>query len=106
MLHGTLNLFGLLILNTKFYCSSYQARKAGSILMVSKDGYYNHQLCLDDFKKASWIVKKKTGKKSIFVTDHSPIHKAMGQDSLDASKMNKVNVDKLKARKKLQQFPS
>ena len=59
--------------------------------MVTKDGYYNNQHCLDDFKKASYIVEKKTGKKSIFITDHSPIHKAMGQDSLDASKMNKVS---------------
>ena len=71
------------------HSSSYQARKAGVILMVREDGYYNHQMCLDDFRKASYIVKKRTGKRSIFVTDHSPIHKCMGPDSLDASKMNK-----------------
>ena len=30
--------------------------------MVSTDGYYDQSMCAEDFKKASYIVKKKTGK--------------------------------------------
>ena len=30
----------------------YRARKAGAILQTSSDGYYNHEKCLYDFKKA------------------------------------------------------
>ena len=30
----------------------YKARKAGSILMTSTDGYYEHNRCIEDFKKA------------------------------------------------------
>ena len=29
------------------------ARKAGSVLDVSKDGYYNTKLCVEDFMKVS-----------------------------------------------------
>ena len=69
--------------------SEYQDRKAGAILNVSTDGYYNHEACSRDFKKASWIVKFKTKKISIFITDNSPIHNYMAEDSLNATKMNK-----------------
>ena len=89
-LNFTVDIYPGYIFNSVF--SSYQARKAGRILMVSTDGYYDQSMCAEDFKKASYIVKKKTGKKCVFITDHSPIHKAMGEDALNASKMNKVNI--------------
>ena len=30
----------------------YRARKAGSIMLTSVDGYYNHDKCVADFEKA------------------------------------------------------
>ena len=70
------------------------ARKAGSILNISKDGYYEHKRCIQDFEKCHHIVKIKTGYNCAFITDHSPIHNYMSEDSLDASKMNKSSGGK------------
>ena len=66
-----------------------RSRKAGSILNVSKDGYYDHKQMIKDFEKCHHIVMMKTGLNSAFITDNSPIHNFMSEDSLDASKMNK-----------------
>ena len=71
-----------------------QSRKAGSILNISRDGYYEHQRCTEDFEKCHHIVKIKTGLNCAFITDHSPIHNYMSEDSLDASKMNKSSGGK------------
>ena len=74
--------------------SDLQSRKAGSILNISRDGYYEHKRCLKDFEKCHEIVKIKTGLNCAFITDNSPIHLYMSEDSLNASKMNKTSGGK------------
>ena len=68
----------------------YQARRAGAILQSKRDGYYNRNLCLQDFVKACKIIEANhDGRyKPVFITDNSPIHLAYAPDALVASKMN------------------
>ena len=67
----------------------FQEKKAGSILNVQKHGYYDHNQFLADCEKCHEIIKIKTGLNCAFITDHSPIHNFMAEDSLNAKKMNK-----------------
>ena len=67
----------------------FQKKKAGSILTVQKHGYYDHNQFLADCEKCHEIIKIKTGLNCAFITDHSPIHNFMAEDSLNAKKMNK-----------------
>ena len=69
--------------------SELRQRKAGSILNIKTDGYYEHKQLNKDFEKCHEIVKMKTGLNCAFITDNSPIHGFMAEDSLNASKMNK-----------------
>ena len=54
-----------------------RCRRAGSVLDVSRDGYYTSEKCIPDFLKAAEIVKTNhNGKyKPVFLIDHSPIHR-------------------------------
>ena len=70
-----------------------RVRRAGAILDVSADGYYNSELCLKDFLKvdffASFLVHKRNSEQAVdigqanhggkytlvFKIDHSPIHR-------------------------------
>ena len=70
------------------------SRRAGRLLDVARDGYYDSAKCIEDFEKVYWIFLVKNnnapcknqamdfveiafgGKyKPIFLLDHSPIHK-------------------------------
>ena len=69
------------------------SRRAGRLLDVARDGYYDSAKCIEDFEKVYWIFSVKNyapfknqamdfveiafgGKyKPIFLLDHSPIHK-------------------------------
>ena len=66
------------------------ARRAGSILDVSTDGYYNTKKCIADFEKASDIIAVNYNGKytPVFLTDHSPIHSGYAEDALVAKLMN------------------
>ena len=66
-----------------------RARRAGSILDVSSDGYYNTNRCKEDFLKAVQIVKANYPDKiPVITTDWSPIHGSYGDDALNVNKMN------------------
>ena len=62
-------------------------RRAGRILDVSKSGYYNADLCLEDFSKAVEILDSQfKGKyKAAFLIDNSPIHRCSAIISSDRS---------------------
>ena len=74
--------------------SDFQIRKSGTMLNVKTDGYYENKCCSKDFKKCHEVVKIKTGLNCVFITDHSPIHNYMAEDSLDAKRMNKGSCGK------------
>ena len=65
-------------------------RRAGSVLNVSTDGYYNSKLYLIDVEKALNIHDANCGGefKMALHTDHSPIHEAYAEDALNPKKMN------------------
>ena len=66
-----------------------RARRAGSILDVTSDGYYNAKLCKEDFVKAVKICQANyPGKTPVVSTDRSPIHWSFGEDALNVRKMN------------------
>ena len=67
----------------------FQARIAGRIVTTGEE-YYNAKQCEEDFKKAADIIKTNSNGKlaPIFLVDHSPIHKAKPEDSLNADYMN------------------
>ena len=71
-----------------------RSRKAGSILNIKTDGYYENKQLNKDFEKCRHLVKMKTGLNSAGIIDHSPIHTFMSEDSLDAGKMNKSSGGK------------
>ena len=68
---------------------SFQARIAGRITTSGED-YYNSKQCEEDFKKAADIIKTNSNGKfaPVFLVDHSPIHKARPEDSLNVDHMN------------------
>ena len=65
-------------------------RRAGSVLNVSVDGYYNQIRFLADVEKALTIFKAIYGGefKMLLMLDHSPIHGAMAEDELNPRRMN------------------
>ena len=65
-------------------------RRAGSVLNISRDGYYDASRFLTDTEKACDIMDANyNGEyKLAILMDHSPIHEAMAEDELNAKKMN------------------
>ena len=66
-----------------------RARRAGKILDVRVDGYYDSSSCTPDFVKAVKVSKANYPLLiPVIVTDWSPIHGSFGSDALNAAKMN------------------
>ena len=66
-----------------------RARRAGKILDVRVDGYYDSTSCTPDFVKAVKISKANYPLLTpVINTDWSPIHGSYGSDALNAAKMN------------------
>ena len=65
-------------------------RRAGSVLNVSSDGYYEHCRFQSDVKKLFRIHRANNGDEYdlVILLDHSPIHSFMAEDELNAKKMN------------------
>ena len=65
-------------------------RRAGSVLNVSTDGYYEGGRFLADIEKAMDVIDKNSGGefRMALLLDHSPIHAAMAEDELNTAKMN------------------
>jgi hypothetical protein len=58
----------------------FQARRAGSILDIASDRYYNTERCRRDFADCAKMVDKNSGGrlKALIFTDCSPIHRNKG----------------------------
>ncbi|KAF4648088.1 hypothetical protein FOL46_003355, partial [Perkinsus olseni] len=65
-------------------------KRVGSLLDVSRDGYYNSDRCLEDFDECSKAVTGLSHGKlhCVFLTDRSPIHCKFAEDALNVRKMN------------------
>ena len=65
-------------------------RRAGSVLNISTDGYYEQERFLADVNKAMDIIDANSGGefKMALLLDHSPIHAAMAPDELNTNRMN------------------
>ncbi|EEQ99708.1 hypothetical protein Pmar_PMAR010971 [Perkinsus marinus ATCC 50983] len=64
--------------------------RAGSVLDVSSDGYYNSDRCLVDFQECSEAIKSLSNGRyhCVFMTDRSPIHCKYPGDGLNVRMMN------------------
>ena len=65
-------------------------RRAGSVLNVSSDGYYERNRFLADVEKTLKIIQLNYGGEFflLLLLDHSPIHGAMAEDELNPKRMN------------------
>ncbi|KAF4647260.1 hypothetical protein FOL47_004842, partial [Perkinsus chesapeaki] len=65
-------------------------QRAGSVIDVSSEGYYNNSCCLVDFEECSEAVRSLSHDKygCVFLTDRSPIHCKFPDDALNARAMN------------------
>ncbi|KAF4680911.1 hypothetical protein FOZ60_012833 [Perkinsus olseni] len=65
-------------------------KRVGSLLDVSRDGYYNSDRCLEDFNECSRAVTELSLGKlhCVYLTDRSPIHYKFAEDALNVRKMN------------------